>query len=119
MSNLAEYQTPEIYDAEYGSFKDDYNVFVGLKHRGSALDLACGTGRLTLALAKAGLSCVGLDASTCSPAKRGKKKRRRRKKTKGTIRIKIDRTIKNVYKNCMDSKNFSHSQTKKYIFCFL
>ena len=63
MSNLAEYQTPEVYDAEYGSFTEDFNVFIGLKHQGSALDLACGTGRLTIALAKAGLSCVGLDAS--------------------------------------------------------
>jgi len=62
-NNLAEYQTPEIYDAEYGSFKDDLHVFLGLKHQGSALDLACGTGRLTIALAKSGLSCVGLDAS--------------------------------------------------------
>jgi ubiquinone/menaquinone biosynthesis C-methylase UbiE len=59
----AEYHTPEIYDAEYGSYTDDFNVFLGLKHHGLALDLACRTGRLTIALAKSGLSCMGIDAS--------------------------------------------------------
>ena len=61
--NLGEYTDPDLYDAEHGSFKDDFNVFVRLKYHGSALDLACGTGRLTIALAKSGLSCVGIDAS--------------------------------------------------------
>ena len=63
LDNLAEYQTPEIYDAEYGSFEGDLNIFVGLKTIGNALDLACGTGRLTIALAKSGLICTGLDSS--------------------------------------------------------
>lgn len=63
MNNLDEYQEPEIYDAEYGSYVDDFKVFVGLKSQGYALDLACGTGRLTIALAQSGLNCVGLDAS--------------------------------------------------------
>lgn len=62
LDNLEEYADPNLYDAEYGSFKEDFNVFVGLKHHGSALDLACGTGRLTVPLAKSGLSCVGIDA---------------------------------------------------------
>src|SRR5690242_7700145 len=61
--NLEEYRDPELYDAENDSFKDDFNIFVGLKPRGLALDLACGTGRLTIPLAKSGLSCVGIDAS--------------------------------------------------------
>lgn len=61
--NLGEYTDPDLYDAENDSFKDDFNIFVRLKYHGSALDLACGTGRLTIALAKSGLSCVGIDAS--------------------------------------------------------
>lgn len=61
--NLEEYKDPDLYDAENDSFKDDFNIFVGLKSHGLALDLACGTGRLTIALAKSGLSCVGIDAS--------------------------------------------------------
>jgi len=61
--NLEEYKDPDLYDAENDSFKSDFNIFIGLKPHGSALDLACGTGRLTIALAKSGLSCVGIDAS--------------------------------------------------------
>jgi cyclopropane fatty-acyl-phospholipid synthase-like methyltransferase len=63
LDNLEEYMEPDLYDAENDLFKDDFNVFVGLKHHGSALDLACGTGRLTIALAKSGLPCIGLDVS--------------------------------------------------------
>jgi 2-polyprenyl-3-methyl-5-hydroxy-6-metoxy-1,4-benzoquinol methylase len=61
--NLSEYQTPEVYDAEYGSYTDDFKFFLSLKDDGDALDLACGTGRITMALAKNGFNCVGLDAS--------------------------------------------------------
>ena len=60
MKNVEEYQTPEIYDAEYRS-TDDFNIFLGIKDKGKVLDLACGTGRLTIALAKSGLLCTGLD----------------------------------------------------------
>lgn len=63
VNNLDEYQNPAVYDAEYGNYSDDFNVFVGLKTGGDALDLACGTGRLTIALAKSGLNCTGLDTS--------------------------------------------------------
>lgn len=59
-----EYQNPEVYDAEYGHYTDDFNIFLGIKNKGYALDLACGTGRLTIALAQSGLNCTGLDAST-------------------------------------------------------
>ncbi len=62
-NNLDEYQNPAVYDAEYGDYSDDFNVFVDLKTEGWALDLACGTGRLTMALENSGLNCIGLDAS--------------------------------------------------------
>jgi 2-polyprenyl-3-methyl-5-hydroxy-6-metoxy-1,4-benzoquinol methylase len=58
---LNEYQNPELYDAEYGQYTDDFEVFLNGKTSGTALDLACGTGRLTIAMAKAGLHCIGLD----------------------------------------------------------
>jgi len=63
ISNLDEYQDAEIYDAEYGEYSADFNIFVDHKKEGNALDLACGTGRLTIALAQSGLNCTGLDAS--------------------------------------------------------
>ena len=58
-----EYDYPAIYEAEYGGFKDDFNIFINLKTKGSALDLACGTGRLTEKLANSGLHVTGLDIS--------------------------------------------------------
>jgi ubiquinone/menaquinone biosynthesis C-methylase UbiE len=61
-NNLDEYQDPAIYDAEYGS-SEDLDPFLGIKTGGTALDLACGTGRSTIELAKSGLQCTGLDAS--------------------------------------------------------
>lgn len=61
--NLSEYQTPAVYDAEYGTYTDDFKFFLGLKDQGDTLDLACGTGRLTIALAVKGFNCIGLDAS--------------------------------------------------------
>ncbi len=56
-----EYFDPAIYDAEYGGWTGDFNFFCGLKSHGRALDLACGTGRLTIALAQKGLLCTGID----------------------------------------------------------
>ena len=58
-----EYLNPEVYDVEYGQYTADFPLFIDIKSRGSALDLACGTGRLTIALANSGLKCIGLDAS--------------------------------------------------------
>lgn len=58
-----EYQFPEIYDAEYGQWTGDFEIFLGENKSGRALDLACGTGRLAIAMARAGLSCIGLDGS--------------------------------------------------------
>ncbi len=49
-----EYDYPEIYAAENDKFKDDFNIYVGVKTSGEALDLAYGNGRLTIQLAKFG-----------------------------------------------------------------
>lgn len=62
-NNLEEYLSPETYDAEYGCFEEDYNIFLSLKTQGFALDLACGTGRIAIPLAKLGLKVTGIDAS--------------------------------------------------------
>lgn len=61
--NLEEYADPYVYEAEYGQYSGDFNLFHNLINKGSVLDLGCGTGRLTIPLAKKGLEVVGLDAS--------------------------------------------------------
>ena len=61
--NLEEYVDSQLYDAEYGGYKGDLDLFLSLVETGSVLDLACGTGRLTIPLAKKGLKVFGLDAS--------------------------------------------------------
>ena len=58
-----EYQHPGLYDCEYGNFTEDFDIFSSYINSGQVLDLACGTGRLTIELAKRGLECVGIDKS--------------------------------------------------------
>jgi 2-polyprenyl-3-methyl-5-hydroxy-6-metoxy-1,4-benzoquinol methylase len=73
MANLAEFFDPYTYDAEYGRDISDLKFYLQGKSSGLALDLACGTGRLTIPLATAGFTCIGLDASP-SMLKRAKEK---------------------------------------------
>jgi SAM-dependent methyltransferase len=58
-----EYGSPHLYDAEYGAFTADFPLFLEHLKTGPVLDLACGTGRLTQALAKTDVLCIGLDSS--------------------------------------------------------
>jgi SAM-dependent methyltransferase len=67
MTDLAgsDYDDPALYDLEnlWGP-DDDFYRSLALRHGGPVLDLACGTGRLAMALAAAGLSVTGLDQSS-------------------------------------------------------
>jgi 2-polyprenyl-3-methyl-5-hydroxy-6-metoxy-1,4-benzoquinol methylase len=63
LENLEEYTDPYLYDAEYGRYQGDFDLFLNLISKGNILDLACGTGRLAIPLAQKGFNVVGLDAS--------------------------------------------------------
>ena len=63
MKALTEYSSPLIYESEYGGYTDDFDIFCGTVQSGEALDIACGTGRITLRLAEIGLKCTGIDTS--------------------------------------------------------
>lgn len=62
---LALYEDAEFYDREFHDRSDDvafYRLWA-LEARGPVLELACGTGRITLPLARAGVATSGLDVS--------------------------------------------------------
>ena len=65
-NNLEEYSDPLDYDSEYGRFTPEVETFyqeLALTVQGPILDLACGTGRITIPLAKHGFEITGLDIS--------------------------------------------------------
>lgn len=61
--NLLEYSDPEIYDLENSDFEPDGPFILSLAREllGAALELGCGTGRLTIPLAQNGVEITGLD----------------------------------------------------------
>ncbi len=68
----------EIYDLEYGWKADDIEYWVKLAKEfagseGSALELACGTGRVLVPVAESGVHVVGIDQSPWMLAKAKKK----------------------------------------------
>jgi SAM-dependent methyltransferase len=62
-ANDAEYADAERYDIENASFEPDGPFYLELARRigGRVLELGCGTGRITLPLAAAGIEIAGLD----------------------------------------------------------
>lgn len=63
--NLEEFRSPADYDAEHGSLDADgeFMLAVATRAGGPVLDIACGTGRIALPLARAGMSVTGIDLS--------------------------------------------------------
>ena len=61
--NLAEYADPSLYDLENAPFEPDGPFLLELAKRqgGSALEVGCGTGRITIPLAENGVDITGLD----------------------------------------------------------
>jgi SAM-dependent methyltransferase len=62
-TNLLEYADPALYDRENSDFEPDGPFFLALAQQlgGPVLELGCGTGRVTIPLARAGIPITGLD----------------------------------------------------------
>lgn len=68
MSNTTNFYDPDVYDARAQGVPGDVEFFLGLAKDAEAaghpvLELATGTGRVAIPLARAGVRVVGLDAS--------------------------------------------------------
>ncbi len=65
MSEEPLYRNGGIYDALHQDFTEDVEFYLEEARRaeGPVLELACGTGRLTIPIARAGVEIVGLDRS--------------------------------------------------------
>ncbi|QKS73043.1 methyltransferase domain-containing protein [Paenalkalicoccus suaedae] len=63
-TNTEEYDNPELYDKENDAYTPEFALLQKWAERceGPIVDLACGTGRLTLPLAKRGYDIIGVDS---------------------------------------------------------
>ncbi len=63
--DLSEYADPVLYDSENTAFEPDGPFYLEVARQvgGPVLELGCGTGRLTIPLAQAGLEITGLDVT--------------------------------------------------------
>ena len=62
-NNFEKYKSPEKYDEMYGNYQDDllYILEYVSETEKPIIELACGTGRLAIPMAKRGLNMVGID----------------------------------------------------------
>jgi SAM-dependent methyltransferase len=62
-ANLLEYSEPDLYDLENPDFAPDGAFYLALtqQYAGPVLDLGCGTGRITIPLARHGVPITGID----------------------------------------------------------
>ena len=62
-ANLVEYTEPDLYDRENPDFEPDGAFYLALtqQYPGPVLDLGCGTGRITIPLARHGVPIMGVD----------------------------------------------------------
>ena len=65
----------ELLDLDFGDFDADISLYEGLARRsgGAALDLGCGTGRIAIPLARAGIDVYGIDQDEARIARAARK----------------------------------------------
>lgn len=65
LSNMEEYEDPELYDFENETYVEDIPLLLkwAKKQGGTVIELACGTGRVTIPIALANVPVIGVDLS--------------------------------------------------------
>lgn len=63
LENAEEYEQPLLYDKENEEYQPEMALLLkwAQKKNGKIIDLACGTGRITIPLARHGFDCTGVD----------------------------------------------------------
>ena len=81
------YDAPGVYDALYDSFSDDIPFYTDLARTtpGPVCELACGTGRVSVPLALAGVEVHGFDVSDAMLAAAEARPRARRAPRTGAL----------------------------------
>ena len=71
MNSTALYQAPELYDAEFGTYRADHAFYAQAlqRHPGAVVEVGCGTGRLFVQHAMAQNAYVGVDPSAAMLAR--------------------------------------------------
>jgi SAM-dependent methyltransferase len=61
--NMEKYKDPEMYDLQYETYLKDLPMLLewSRKMDGPIVDLACGTGRITIPIAEEGIKIIGID----------------------------------------------------------
>jgi ubiquinone/menaquinone biosynthesis C-methylase UbiE len=61
--NMEKYSDPEMYDLQYEGYMKDFPLIYEWANKlgGQLIDLACGTGRITIPLAERGFDLIGID----------------------------------------------------------
>ncbi len=65
LDNMEEYEDPELYDYENDTYVEDIPLLLkwAKKQGGTVIELACGTGRVTIPIALANIPIIGVDLS--------------------------------------------------------
>jgi ubiquinone/menaquinone biosynthesis C-methylase UbiE len=60
--NMQKYNDPEYYDLQFENYIKDLPLLLDwAQKQGGTIDLACGTGRITIPLAEQGFHMIGVD----------------------------------------------------------
>jgi SAM-dependent methyltransferase len=106
---MPEYDAYSVYyDLLYGNSQDDVPFYLAMAREtgGPVCELACGTGRVLLPIARAGFEVTGIDVSQAMLDKLQAKLEKEPREVQARVALK-----------CADMRDYRFSQKFKFIFC--